>query len=63
MGQSPDEPGELSSDTMNRLFPRRVRCARRQHEVLEELSKKTGKPVDELVWEAIELYLSYQNPR
>ena len=57
MGKA-DDARELLSDTMKNLMPPRVEVTRRHHDSLEALSKRTGKPVKELVRQALDWYLA-----
>lgn len=48
---------EILGETMKDLMPPRVELTRRQHELLQKLSERTGKPVRELVQQAVDRYL------
>lgn len=53
----PDDARDLLSDTMKNLMPPRVELTRKQYQSLLALSKKTGKPVKDLVRLALDRYL------
>jgi len=57
-----DESAALLSDTMKRFFPPRVELDRRQNRRLEDLAEKTGRPVKDLVRQALERFLDEQPP-
>lgn len=58
MGRSEDDQGlEFVAETMKDLLSPRVELTRRQHQLLQQLSEKSGKTVKELVRRAVDRYL------
>jgi hypothetical protein len=48
---------EILGETMKDLMPPRVELTRRQHELLQKLSGRTGKPLKVLVQQAVDRFL------